>query len=191
MRKLFAVLVAGLFLFTLSSCGSSSNKAKTAGSDTDSSDTDSSDTDSSDSDSGSDSDSSSNGGGDIQAFCDEIKTAASSFNDIADVPSDSQIDTLVKELLKLKAVAPDAIAADMKTFVDLEVAAARAAKAAADNSDAQESAANTVLDKAGEDFFAAATKVDDFATKQCGTGLSGETASDSVSSFSTTGSSIN
>jgi hypothetical protein len=48
-----------------------------------------------------------------------------------------------------------------------------------------------VLDKAGEDFFAAATKVDDFATKQCGTGLSGETASDSVSSFSTTGSSIN
>jgi hypothetical protein len=180
MRKLLAVLFAGLFLLTFSACGSSSNNAKTASSDGDASDSDRSDSDS-------DSNSKGSGGGD---FCEEIKSAAASFNDISDVPSDTQIDALVKELLKLKAIAPDEIKADMATFVDLEVAAGRAAKAAADNSDAQESAANSVLEKAGDEFFQAATKVDEFAIKQCGTGLSGE-SSDSVSSFSTTGSSIN
>src|SRR3954452_11160081 len=193
MRKPLAVLLAGLFLLTFSACGGSSNKAKTASSDTDASDTDRSDSDSDSSTKSTKSSSSSGGGGGgggIQAFCDEIKTASTSFNDIENVPSDSQIDALVKELLKLKAVAPDEIATDMKTFVDLEVSAARAAKAAADNSDAQESAANAVLEKAGDAFFAAATKVDDFATKQCGVGLSGETASDTLTDFSGSGSAL-
>jgi hypothetical protein len=97
------------------------------------------------------------------------------------VPTDSEIDALIAALQELQDAAPGDIEAEMKTFVTLEVEAASAAKAAADNSDAQESAANDVLDAASDDFIQAATKVDQFTTDSCGFGLSGE-STDSFSS---------
>jgi hypothetical protein len=192
MRKILVVLAAGLFVFSLAACGSSSNKAKTASSDSDSSD--SSDTDSSDSSDSrsstkssstksSSSKSTSSSGGDTAAYCSKIQEIVKVFDelDTGGVPSDSEIDAIVAALQELQDAAPGEIEAEMTTFIDVEVAAASAAKAAADNSDAQESAANDVLDAAGDDFIQAATKVDQFTTDSCGFGLSGETT-DSFSS---------
>jgi hypothetical protein len=191
MRKILVVLAAGLFVFSLAACGSSSNKAKTASSDSDSSDTDSSDSRSSTKSSSSKSSSSksssskstSSSGGDTAAYCSKIKEISSVFNDLdtGGVPTDSEIDALIAALQELQDAAPGDIEAEMKTFVTLEVEAASAAKAAADNSDAQESAANDVLDAASDDFIQAATKVDQFTTDSCGFGLSGE-STDSFSS---------
>jgi hypothetical protein len=191
MRKILVVLAAGLFVFSLAACGSSSNKAKTASSDSDSSDTDSSDSRSSTKSSSSKSSSSrsssskstSSSGGDTAAYCSKIQEIVKVFDDLdsGGVPSDSEIDAIVAALQELQDAAPSEIEAEMKTFIDVEVAAASAAKAAADNSDAQESAANDVLDAAGDDFIQAATKVDQFTTDSCGFGLSGE-STDSFSS---------
>ena len=186
MRKIFVALAAGLFLVSLAACGSDS-KAKTASSDTDSSDTDSSDSKSSTKSSSrsSSSKSSSSSGGSTEAYCSKIQEIVSVFDDLdsGGVPSDRQIDAIITALRDLQDVAPDEIQADMTSFIDIEIAAASAARDAADNSDAQESAANDILDAAGDEFINAATKVDQFTTDSCGFGLSGETT-DSFSSFS-------
>ncbi len=171
MRKLLVVLFAGLLLFTLSACGGSSNKAKTASSDSDASDSDGSDSKSS----------SKKSGGSVEAFCDELAATTSSFSDIGDEPSAKEIDAVVKQLKALQDAAPAEIRKDIDTFINIEVDAANAAKRAGTDSDAQESAANEVIEKAGDDFIASATKVDEFAVKKCGVGLFGQTASDALS----------
>ena len=193
MRKILAVLAAGLFVFSLAACGGGSSKAKTASSDSDRADSDSSDSkssskSSSSKSSSSKSSSSSSGGATADAYCAEIQRIGKLFGQFdKGLPSDDDIETLIQALRDLREAAPSEIQADMKTFIDIEIRAATAAKGAANNSDAQESAAGDVLSDAGDDFLNAVTKVDQFTTDTCGFDISGETSSD----FSTVGSSIN
>ena len=184
MRKIIAAVMAGLLVLTLGACGGDSpTKAKTKSSDSDS-DSDSKSSSKSKS-SSSKSSSSKDTGGTIEEFCAQISDSADVFSDLDNgLPSDDEIDRFIDTIRDLQDSAPDEIADDMKTFVEIEIAAASAAKAAANNSDAQESAANKVIDAASDEFIAAATKVDQFAADKCGVGISGEPASDSFSDFS-------
>jgi hypothetical protein len=165
MRKPLVALIGGLLAVTFAACGGDSPSTPKAASSS-----------SSNQRSSSTSSSSVSGGGSVEAFCSQIAESASLFStaNSGRATSDQDYDAFIKAFKDLNAVAPAEIAADMKAYTDLVIAALTASKAAPDDRDAQQSAFNKVTDADGDRFGVVAKSVDEFATDSCGVRITGE-----------------